>query len=201
MGSTPEYGDIVIPVHPERDEDYIKRVVGRPGDRFEVRNGQIILNGVPVPQKVEPPVDIPVDLNSTCNDYPEMKTTLPSGERVCEMPILRETLPNGATYRIIDHLDQGLDNYPEIVIPEGHVFVMGDNRDHSADSRASLDALGLGGPIPLENIGGRAEFITFSLDGTTNWNPISWFTSLREGRAFTTLRPPIVESAARASKD
>ena len=196
FGSTPEYGDIVIPVHPARDEDYIKRVVARPGDRFEVRNGQIILNGKPVPQVVEPPVDIPIDLNSTCNDYPEMKTTLPSGRRVCEMPILRETLPNGATYRIIDHLDQGLDNYPEITIPEGHVFVMGDNRDHSADSRASIDALGLGGPIPLENIGGRAEFITFSLDGTTNWNPISWFTSLREGRAFTTLRPPLVATPA-----
>ena len=193
FGGTPEYGDIVIPVHPERSEDYIKRVVARPGDRFEVRNGQIILNGKPVPQVVEPPVDIPIDLNSTCNDYPEMKTTLPSGERVCEMPILRETLPNGATYRIIDHLDQELDNYPEITIPEGHVFVMGDNRDHSADSRELNHPRGLLGPIPLENIGGRAEFITFSLDGTTTINPISWWTSLREGRAWSTLRPAIAE--------
>ena len=197
-GSTPEYGDIVIPVHPERDEDYIKRVVARPGDRIAVRNGQIILNGEPVPQEAEPPLDLPVDENSRCFGFgdPTFLVTGEDGEAVCRVPVYRETLPNGANYLIIDHLgDQPLDDFAEMTIPEGHVFVMGDNRDHSADSRELNSSRGLLGPVPLENIGGRAEFITFSLDGTTTLNPVSWFTSLREGRAWTTLRPAIAKGS------
>ncbi len=194
FGSTPEYGDIVIAVPPHRDEDYIKRIVALPGDRLALRNGQIILNGEPVPQAVEPPVEIPVDPNSPCNPnvYPGARETTPSGEVVCELPTYRETLPNGATYLVVDHQAQPLDDMDEIVVPEGHVFLMGDNRDESADSRAETWEQGLGGPVPLENVGGRAEFITFSLDGTTTWSPVSWFTSLREGRAWTTLRPAMV---------
>ena len=194
-GSTPEYGDIVIPVHPERDEDYIKRVVGRPGDRIEVRNGQIILNGDPIPQEAEPPLDLPVDANSDCMGFydPTFLVSDEQGNRVCRVPVYRETLPNGANYLIIDHMNGGLDNFAEMTIPEGHVFVMGDNRDHSSDSRELNSSRGLLGPVPLENIGGRAEFITFSLDGTTTLNPVSWFTSLREGRAWTTLRPAIAD--------
>lgn len=195
FGSTPEYGDIVIPVHPQREEDYIKRVVARPGDRIAIENGQIILNGKPVPQEAEPPLDLPVDTNSTCIGFgdPTFLVTKPDGTQVCRVPVYRETLPNGATYLVIDHLNQDLDNVPEQTIPEGHVFVMGDNRDHSADSRETFSPKGLLGPVPLENIGGRAEFITFSLDGTTSLNPISWFTSLRDNRAWTTLRPAITE--------
>ena len=194
-GSTPEYGDIVIPVHPERDEDYIKRVVGRPGDRIEVRNGQIILNGDPIPQEAEPPLDLPVDANSDCMGFydPTFLVSDEQGNRVCRVPVYRETLPNGANYLIIDHMNGGLDNFAEMTIPEGHVFVMGDNRDHSSDSRELNSSRGLLGPVPLENIGGRAEFITFSLDGTTTLNPVSWFTSLRERRAWTTLRPAIAD--------
>ena len=197
-GSTPEYGDIVIPVHPERDEDYIKRVVGRPGDRIAVLNGQIILNGEPVPQEAEPPLDLPIDANSDCMGFydPSFLATDEAGNRVCRVPIYRETLPNGANYLIIDHVNGGLDNFAEMTIPEGHVFVMGDNRDHSSDSRELNSSRGLLGAVPLENIGGRAEFITFSLDGTTTLNPISWFTSLREGRAWTTLRPAIDAEAS-----
>ncbi|MGI8942698.1 MAG: signal peptidase I, partial [Qipengyuania sp.] len=102
---SPEYGDIVIPVHPLRDEDYIKRVVALPGDRIAVRDGQIILNGEPVPQEVEPPIAVPVDLNVPCNpfDYPGMRKSRADGSEVCEMPVLRETMPNGATYLVIDH--------------------------------------------------------------------------------------------------
>lgn len=195
--ATPEYGDIVIPVPPSRDEDYIKRVVALPGDRIEVRNGRIILNGTAIPRTVEPAIRLPVDDAQLCEGVPCLgyfepyRKKLPDGREVYEVDTYRETLPNGASYLVIDHMEQSLDNYPEITVPAGHIFVMGDNRDHSADSRAPDYAQGLDGPIPLENVGGRAEFITFSLDGTTSWNPVSWWTSMRSGRSWTRLRPTI----------
>ena len=192
---TPEYGDIVIAVPPTHAEDYIKRVVALPGDRIAVVNGQIILNGKPVPQAVEPPVRLPAEHDNQCDGmdcmraFSEYKVRLEDGTEVYEPPTYRETLPNGASYLIIDHEDQYLDNMAEITVPDGHVFLMGDNRDHSADSRAPVFASGLGGPVPLANVGGRAEFITFSLDGRASYNPLTWFTSLRPDRAWTSLRP------------
>lgn len=196
FGSTPEYGDIVIAVPRGRNEDLIKRVVALPGDRIAVVHGQIILNGKPVPQAVEPPVQIPADDALTCqkgigegpcyDDFANYRVRLPSGRTVYELPTLRETLPNGASYLVIDHENQRLDDYAEIRVPADHVFLMGDNRDHSADSR---DPMGLDGPVPLHDIGGRAEFITFSLDGSQSWNPLSWWSALRGGRAGNTLRP------------
>lgn len=199
--ATPEYGDIVIAVPPNRDEDYIKRVVALPGDRIAVVKGQIVLNGKQVPQKVEPDIRIPVDAQvctgAPCLDYFEgFRVRAPNGQDYYEVPALRETLPNGATYRVVDHTEQPLDDFPETLVPPGHVFLMGDNRDHSADSRAETYASGLGGPVPLENVGGRAEFITFSLDGTTTLNPLTWWSSLRGGRAWSTLRPAIAERPA-----
>ena len=194
---TPEYGDIVIAVPPGTDEDYIKRVVALPGDRIAVIHGQIILNGRLVPQQAEPPVQIPADPMLSCDGNPcymmfeRYRTRLADGREVYELPAFRETLPNGASYLVIDHTDQPLDNYPETVVPAGHVFLMGDNRDHSADSRASIEERGLGGPVPLANVGGRAEFVTFSLNGSESWNPLSWWTALREGRSWTRLRPEI----------
>ena len=199
--STPEYGDIVIPVHPTRDEDYIKRVVALPGDTIEVRGGQIILNGQAIKREVVPPVRIPFEPDLICRGAPcldafdQYRVTGADGREYYEPPTWRETLPNGATYLTIDYRDQRLDNYGPYTVPDNAVFVMGDNRDESADSRAEAIESGLGGAVPLANIGGRAEFITFSLDGSTTWNPVSWFSSLRPERAWTTLRPPLAEES------
>jgi signal peptidase I len=144
---------------------------------------------------LEAPLVLPVDPNQPCDpdDFPGLRYRAANGRQYCELPIFRETLPNGATYRIIDHRDQPLDHYPEIRVPAGHVFLMGDNRDHSADSRAPIEEKGLGGPVPLSSVGGRAEFITFSLDGSEGWNPASWWNALRPGRSWTKLRPMIVK--------
>lgn len=201
---TPEYGDIVIPVHPTRDEDYIKRVVARPGDTIEVNGGQIILNGQPIKREVVPSVRLPFEPDLLCRGTPcldafeQYRVTGPDGREYFEPPTWRETLPNGATYLTIDYTEQRLDNYGPYTVPADSVFVMGDNRDESADSRAEVIESGLGGAVPLANIGGRAEFITFSLDGSTTWNPVSWFSSLRPDRAWRTLRPALAEKAPAA---
>ena len=200
LPGTPDYGDIVIAVPKNRKDDLIKRVVALPGDRIAVVNGQIVLNGKPVPQEVEPPVQLSADPKLSCSDrepayhcyadFMQYRTRLPSGREVFELPTMRETMPNGATYLIIkDRADFVVDNYPEITVPDGHVFLMGDNRDHSADSRAPFYENGLGGPVPLSDVGGRAEFVTFSLDGSESWNPLTWFKALRSGRSWTSLRP------------
>ncbi len=191
LGSLPDRGDIVIATPPGTNQDYIKRVIGLPGDRIEVRAGAVILNGVPVKRADTVNTLFPVDANAPCSqsDYPERAVTMADGSTWCSLPIVRETLPNGRSYDTIDMVSYASgDTYGPITIPANHLFLMGDNRDHSADSRFSLAERGLGGPVPVENIGGRAELITFSLDGTTQiFNPLTWLSALRGGRAGTSL--------------
>jgi signal peptidase I len=194
-GAMPERGDVVIVTPPGDTSDYIKRVIGLPGDRIQLVGGQLYINGEAVRQERRSDLLLPIDANIECR--PEMVTTGEGDRPMCRLPIVRETLPNGRAY---DTIDSGYypesDDFGPVVVPAGHVFLMGDNRDQSADSRFPLGAPtnGLGGAVPWENIGGRAEFITFSLDGSSQyWNPISWFTALRGGRSGMSLHPDEVE--------
>ncbi|WP_411338651.1 signal peptidase I [Sphingopyxis sp. J-6] len=193
FGKLPERGDIVVLEHPVTRIDYIKRVIGLPGDTIELRNGELSINGKAVKREVQPMLSIPADANTPGPDSSLFRfiTRGADGRTVLELPIVRETLPGGATF---DTIDMGpgytTDDYGPITVPADHVFLMGDNRDGSADSRVSTDRKGLGGPVPFDAIAGRAEIISFSTDGTAKWfNPLSWFQALRSGRAGTDLRP------------
>lgn len=192
FGKTPERGDIVIVTPPGQSDDYIKRVIGLPGDTIEVHGGRLVINGKPVKSERRPPVMVPVDVNVPCGiEFSGFQVRAADGNAYCRLPIVRETLPNGVSYDTIDLGQSAGDDYGPVKVPADHLFLMGDNRDRSADSRFDLGPPenGLGGPVPWENIGGRAEFITFSLDGTSELlNPFSWFEALRSGRAGTSLR-------------
>ncbi|MDB5678640.1 signal peptidase I [Sphingomonas bacterium] len=202
FGRLPERGDVVIVTPPGRNQDYIKRVIGLPGDKIEVRDGVVLINNVAVKRGPVHEVDLPEyggvllpaddgRRSETCDPgvYPGAQHKGPDGKIWCRLPLVRETLPNGRSYDTVDLGNTFADNYGPITIPADHVFLMGDNRDQSADSRVSLEGMGLGGAVPWEYVGGRAEFITFSKNGNATWNPLTWWGGLRGGRAGTSLHP------------
>jgi signal peptidase I len=194
FGKMPIAGDVVILKPPTENSDYIKRVIGLPGDTIEVNRGLLSINGVPVKREAKGVLKLPIDANVPCSSplEAEHRVTEADGKAYCELPIFRETLPNGRSYDTVDFGYQpGTgDDYGPVTVPQNQVFVMGDNRDESADSRYDIWQQGLGGPVPWENLGGRADLITFSYDGTTQlWNPISWLTALRPHRAGINLHP------------
>ncbi|MEQ1538716.1 MAG: signal peptidase I [Sphingorhabdus sp.] len=197
-GTMPARGDIVILTPKGKSQDYIKRVIGLPGDVFEMRDGQVWLNGKPVKQEAQPALDLPVDPNNTCSemDFPGALAPDRDGKLHCYLQLVRETLPNGVSYDVIDARRSEVDNVAPVKIPADHVYLLGDNRDNSSDSRVPAERDGLDGPVPWDRIGGRAEIITFSVDGTTGWNPLTWFSSLRGDRAGNSLRPKRIPGPA-----
>jgi signal peptidase I len=194
FGHMPKRGDIVIVTPPGTRTDYIKRVIGLPGDTLRMVDGQLYINGKAVKRQALPPDMIPIDVNSPCgSDHDpalyDFRVRGSDGKMYCRVPVVRETLPNGHSYETVELGRSPEDNFGPVTIPADHVWLMGDNRDDSADSRVPEWQGGLGGAVPWENLGGRAEFITFSLNGTSEWwNPISWIEALRPGRAGKSLR-------------
>ena len=166
-GSSPKRGDVVVfKFPPDPSLDYIKRVIGLPGDRVQMKHDELYINGVVVPRKKIGQIDNP-DITEV--DRP--------------VDVYRETLPNGVSYDTLDLTPNGLgDDTREFVVPPGHYFMMGDNRDNSSDSRFAV------GYVPAENLVGRANIIFFSIAGGVSPLEVwKWPSELRASRLFTMI--------------
>jgi signal peptidase I len=162
----PSRGDVIVFKFPgDNSTDFIKRLIGLPGDRIQMKNGQLWLNGNAIPK-------VPVA------DYVENIDGEPH-----HVPQYRETLPGGKSYLVLDRdADGPEDNTDVYVVPPGHYFMMGDNRDNSADSRTEV------GYVPAENLEGKAIFRFFSTNGAAHiWEVWKWPFAIRYSRILTLI--------------
>jgi signal peptidase I len=167
-GGQPERGDVVVFKYPPNPAlDYIKRVIGLPGDRIQVRDGVLYINDQAVPRERVGQIDNP---DITEENRP--------------VDVYRETLPNGVSYDTLDLSPNAVgDDTREFVVPAAHYFMMGDNRDNSTDSRFTV------GFVPEENLVGRANIIFFSIaDGASPLEIWRWPSELRASRLLNFVR-------------
>jgi signal peptidase I len=182
LGSEPERGDIVVFKHPTTQVDFIKRLIGLPGDTVQVKDGLLYINGAVAPQKM-------------LADFVELKTeqgplgNIPSCANApvgfgaeCIKKQAVETLPNGVEHFVLNVRESVGDNTPRFTVPEGQYFFMGDNRDNSSDSRWPANMSGVGF-VPFENLIGRADRVMFSSAG----DRILFFWTWRKDRFFKAL--------------
>ena len=170
LNKAPERGDVVVFKLPRDPKiDYIKRVIGLPGDKIQMRQGKLYINNVPVD-------DVVVTSEQVSDLFGARSVTQ-----------IRETVPGGRSFMTQDYgTDFELDNTPVFEVPAGHYFMMGDNRDNSIDSR--VGAMNGVGMVPEENLVGKAQMVLFSWSpGASLFNPVSWFANLRPSRFFQKL--------------
>jgi signal peptidase I len=173
FGGTPKRGDVVVFRWPgDRSQAWVKRVIGLPGDRIQMRQGELFINDHPASLKAD-------GLGEAEDDN--------GGSETARRYI--ETLPGGVSHQIFKLYDNGrLDNTPEVTVPPGRLFVMGDNRDNSADSRVPVREGGVG-LLPMDDLVGRADAVVGSWDLGIRGQPVyTWLSGFRLGRFFTAVR-------------
>ncbi len=182
LGSDPERGDIVVFRHPVTGADFIKRVIGLPGDRVQMQDGRLVLNGVALPQEPAGVFEEVFERQGPVGQFPRCANAPVGQGGACLKDRYRETLPSGRGYSVLNIDTSFADNTPVYTVPEGHFFFVGDNRDNSQDSRAPQSVGGVG-MVPFENLIGRARHVVFSSAGRS----MLYFWTWRGDRFFVRL--------------
>ena len=182
LASNPERGDVVVfKAPPAGEQDWIKRVIGLPGDTVQMKGGQLWLNNQPIPKVRIADFEVAVSPNTRCLTSQFMAKRA-DGTDVCKYPRFTETLPGGESYQVLDLGERSKDTTEPYIVPQGSVFLMGDNRDNSEDSRFTTDEGGIG-IVPIDNLLGRATVMMWSTDGSAEWlKPWTWFSAARWDR-------------------
>lgn len=182
LGGEPERGDVVVFRHPVTGGDFIKRLIGLPGDKVQMKNGRLHINGAPVQLQ-----DDGTFTETMARQGPEGRPPICANSPVgmgaaCEKKRQIETLPGGTAHKVLDVSAISIDNTGVYLVPEGHYFFMGDNRDNSTDSRVPQAAGGVGF-VPYENLIGRADRVMFSSSGRS----MLFFWTWRSDRYFQAI--------------
>ena len=176
----PERGDVVVFKHPVSKRDFVKRLVGLPGEKVQMQDGVLYINGEPVPQQPDGVFEEIIGRDDRRGG--NLRCTERQGN-ICSKPRLVETLPGGVEHSILDHGSSPADSTPVFTIPEGEYFFLGDNRDNSSDSRFSQLRGGVG-TVPFENLIGRADRVMFSSSGRS----LFFFWTWRKDRFFKAIQ-------------
>ncbi len=178
LGSDPTRGDVVVFRHPVNGQDFIKRLIGLPGDKVQLKDSVVHINGQAVQLTPDGIFEEVFEPQGSVGSKPSCENN-PGLGAICEKSRVIETLPNGVAHSILNIGDRPADNTGIYTVPEGHFFFMGDNRDNSTDSRYAQNAGGVGF-VPYENIIGRADRIMFSAAGKS----LFYFWTWRSDRFF-----------------